>query len=74
MRPSVPFVQVKSLGFVDTWDAAGRPKPVKTCRFNTRIDYVYAMPTFLEKHPLVSVKHIEDTASDHNMVIADFKL
>ena len=60
--------------FKDTWELAGRPDPVSTCRFNTRIDYVYATPSLLDEYPLVSVKHVDDRASDHNMVVAKFKL
>ncbi len=58
----------------DCWELAGRPGEVKTCRFDTRIDYVYATDSMLSASPLVSVKHVQDSASDHNMVVAEFKL
>lgn len=41
-------------------------------RFDTRIDYVYATPSLLNIHPLEAVRHVDDRASDHNMVIAEF--
>ena len=42
--------QVKSYGFKDCWFQSGRPSPVKTCRFGTHIDYVYANDTFLSQY------------------------
>ena len=71
---NIHLAKVKEMGFKDTWELAGRPDPVSTCRFNTRIDYVYATPSLLDEYPLVSVKHVDDRASDHNMVVAKFKL
>ncbi len=65
---------MKSRGFTDCWEKAGRPGPLKTCRFDTRIDYVYASPSFLRRHALVSVAHVDDRASDHNMVVAEFQI
>ena len=68
--------EVKGYGFIDTWAHVGQPPPIKTCRFDTRIDYIYATPNLVndETSPfrLVSVKHIQDDASDHNMVMAEF--
>jgi len=61
-------------GMVDCWEVVGKPRPIKTCRFDTRIDYVYASPALLDQWQLVSVQTVEDTASDHNMVIATFNL
>ncbi len=65
---------MKDIGFVDTWAECGRPAPVGTCRFDTRIDYVYASKSFLARHGLLSVRHVVDDASDHNMVVAKFKM
>ena len=59
---------------VDCWASVGKPEPIKTCRFDTRIDYVYATPSLLESYKLKSVQHIDDAASDHNMVIATFDI
>lgn len=65
---------------MDTWVEAGSRPPVKTCRFNTRIDYIYATGHLLgdcketttsSKLRIKSVRHIPDQASDHNMVIAE---
>ncbi len=64
----------KERGFKDCWELAGRPEPVKTCRFDTRIDYVFASASFLGAHPLQQVTHVDDRASDHNMVVTDFNL
>ena len=66
------FLQIKGFGFKDAWFQAGRPKPVKTCRFDTHIDYVYANNKLLSKYNLEEVVHIDDNASDHNMVKATF--
>ena len=63
---------MKSYGFSDCWEIAGCPWPIKTCRFDTRIDYIYANEAFLKDWALQEVKHIDDNASDHNMVLATF--
>ena len=60
------------MGFVDTWELKGRPAPIKTCRFDTRIDYIFASPGFVNRFKPVSIQHVDDRASDHNMVIAEF--
>ena len=64
--------QVKNFGFVDCWTLAGKPDPIKTCRFKTHIDYIYAATSLFQNFKLISVQHIDDNASDHNMVIATF--
>ncbi len=66
--------KVKSRGFVDCWERFGRPRPVKTCRFDTRIDYIFTSNSLLADHELLNVATIEDAASDHNLVYADFKV
>ena len=65
--------QVKSSGMLDCWELSGKPLPIKTCRFDTRIDYIYISPTWLDLWNLDLVRTIDDNASDHNMVIATFK-
>jgi len=64
--------QVKAYGFQDTWHLVGCPPPVKTCRFDTRIDYIYANPKLLSIYKVQEVVHVNDPASDHNMVKATF--
>ena len=64
--------KVKSLGMLDCWELAEKPLPIKTCRFDTRIDYIYITPSWLNKWKLEAVETIDDTASDHNMVISTF--
>ena len=59
--------------FQDAWTLAGRPGTSKTCRFDTHIDYIFCNATWLSKYSVDKVEHVEDTASDHNMVIATFK-
>ena len=59
--------------FQDAWALAGRPGTSKTCRFDTHIDYIFCNATWLSKYSVDKVEHVEDTASDHNMVIATFK-
>ena len=63
----------QEFNFKDVWTLAGRPGPIKTCRFDTHIDYIFANQTFLSKYSIENVNHVEDSASDHNMVIATFK-
>lgn len=59
--------------FQDAWTLAGRPGTSKTCRFDTHIDYIFCNSALLSKYAIDRVEHVEDTASDHNMVIATFK-
>ena len=58
--------------FKDVWTLGGRPGTVKTCRFDTHIDYIFANEVMLSNYKIECVKHVEDGASDHNMVIATF--
>jgi endonuclease/exonuclease/phosphatase family metal-dependent hydrolase len=62
----------KDYGFKDTWAMVGCPRPIKTCRFDTRIDYIYANPKLLSLYDVQNVLHIDDTSSDHNMVKTTF--
>ena len=66
--------KVKAFGFKDTWQLAGCPKPIKTCRFDTHIDYVYANDKLLSHYNVHQVAHVDDSASDHNMVKTVFNL
>ena len=47
--------------------------PLSTCRFDTRIDYMFVSESWFQKWELKMLDTIEDSASDHNMVIAVFK-
>jgi len=66
------FYQVVSYGFIDCWQSAGKAPPIKTCRFDTRIDYLYASTPFLQNFTVQSVIHVDDSASDHNLVLGTF--
>ena len=60
----------------DCWESAethAKIGPIKTCRFDTRIDYVFANESWLEKWKLQKIETVEDNASDHNMVVASFE-
>ena len=60
----------------DCWGLVNGNKrigPVKTCRFDTRIDYVYVNEQCLKYWSLKKLETVDDNASDHNMVIAIFK-
>ena len=48
--------------------------PLSTCRFNTRIDYVYLSPQLAEEASVRGCVTVEDDASDHNMVMAELEL
>jgi len=61
------------LEFCDSWQAAPKKKrPLSTCRFGTRIDYIFASPQnqwkAVECEHVVAIPH----ASDHNLVVATF--
>ena len=58
--------------FIDTWKDVDGPPPLKTCRYGTRIDYIFANPQLLDVFDVVDVIHDTDTASDHQMVVAKF--
>ena len=66
------MLQIKEFGFKDSWHLAGCPAPIKTCRFDTHIDYVYANEKFLSMYNVENVIHVDDPASDHNLVKATF--
>jgi hypothetical protein len=69
---SIILFQVKEFGFRDSWQQVGCPEPIKTCRFDTHIDYVYANDQILSKYKVEHVLHVDDPASDHNLVKATF--
>ena len=63
--------KIKEYGFQDTWKL--KPSlPIKTCRFDTRIDYIFATDNLFLKYEVQKVLHVDDTASDHNMVMTTF--
>lgn len=69
-------MQVKEFGMTDCWQLNEKNTnigPVKTCRFDTRIDYVFANEEWLKMWSLKKVETVDNKASDHNMVIATFR-
>ena len=66
------LLQIKEFGFKDSFHLAGCPAPIKTCLFDTHIDCVYANEMFLSKYNVANVIHVDDPASDHNLVKATF--
>lgn len=61
-------------GFVDCRsDVLNKSGPIATCRFNTRIDYVYQHQLVKKKWESTSVHHIKTDASDHYPVVVTFK-
>jgi len=65
--------QMKSLGFTDCWEVAGRETPVSTCRFDTRIDYLWADPALLSRWSVSRCRAIPSDASDHRMVLLELE-
>ncbi|KAJ3433665.1 hypothetical protein M0812_22628 [Anaeramoeba flamelloides] len=65
-------------GFFDTWEYRN-PKIRKnqgTCRFNTRIDYVFASKSLVtqnEKSQVVGYDKVETNLSDHHLIIVKFQ-
>jgi len=68
--------KVKEFGMSDCWqlvDEDNKIGPVKTCRFDTRIDYVVVNEKCFKAWSLKQLETVDDNASDHNMVIATFR-
>eukprot|EP00095_Tigriopus_kingsejongensis_P006339 maker-scaffold804_size94796-snap-gene-0.18 protein:Tk06339 transcript:maker-scaffold804_size94796-snap-gene-0.18-mRNA-1 annotation:"hypothetical protein GUITHDRAFT_152728" len=66
--------RVNNLGLVDSWAVMSSPPPLKTCRFDTRIDYIFISPTLMADMEIKTVEHIDKDTSDHNMVLAELVL
>ena len=64
---------MRDAGFVDCWREAGQVGPVETCRFDTRIDYIWADRAFLNDWRLESCEAKPSDASDHQLVTATFR-
>jgi len=49
--------------------------PLHTCRFDTRIDYIYVNKKFINEWNITKMKHIVamPSATDHNLVLIEFK-
>ncbi|CAN0456022.1 unnamed protein product, partial [Ectocarpus fasciculatus] len=62
--------RMRAAGLVDCWVAAGREGILSTCRFDTRIDYLWADPAFLRVWRLTRCRALASDASDHRMVVA----
>ena len=57
---------------IDCWGSADEDVklgPLKTCRFDTRIDYILSNAMMLNTWVLKQIETVDDNASDHNMVI-----
>ena len=57
---------------IDCWGSADEDVklgPLKTCRFDTRIDYILLNAMMLNSWTLKQIETVDDNASDHNMVI-----
>lgn len=80
--------RMDALGYVDTLRlaragdlasyAASLASPLPddaraTCWAGTRIDYVWASRTFLERHAVRSAARVESDASDHSAVLVEFE-
>jgi hypothetical protein len=77
--------RLAAAGWTDVWRAcvvAGTardpdaPSPAvfgTTCRFDTRIDYVFVNDAFLSTHEIVGCEVVRSDASDHSMVVAEFR-
>ncbi len=73
--PQVEVMEnVRKRDLIDCWESMGRRGEVGTCRFDTRIDYVFTSKSMAAEHPLVRCEHVQVSASDHNMVLAEFEL
>ena len=73
-KPRVELTDlVKKQDFQDTWQLCpDKPTLVKTCRFDTHIDYIYTNSKFSSKFRVSNVSNEDDSASDHNMIITTF--
>lgn len=58
----------------DLWASCGRRGSYVTCRFNTRIDYIFADRLALKAFLVERCDHIIDDMSDHNAVVATIKI
>merc|ERR1712232_1394672 len=58
---------------VDAWQsAASRKGPLSSCRFNTRIDYIFLASKVAETWTVTECEHVVaiPAVSDHNLVVA----
>ncbi|XP_040579921.1 uncharacterized protein [Lepeophtheirus salmonis] len=56
------------LGLIDIWAECGSPRPLGTCRFDTRIDYILASTSFLAHFNIIKFDIVDSNASDHRMI------
>lgn len=67
------FYLFKQQGFTDSKESFGYSGSLVTCRYDTRIDYVYFNEAFKANWELTDYRHVtESTASDHKMVVTSF--
>ena len=50
-----------------------KPEPVGTCRFDTRIDYVYLGEEMEKQWRCTALVHVDSDASDHKPVVANLE-
>lgn len=67
--------------FSQSISESGLSGPLSTCRFRTRIDYVYLSGEFFaggrccpEWTAVDALTHADDRASDHNLVLAEISV
>ena len=64
---------LRTHGPLDCWSTLGF-RAASTCRFNTRIDYVFANRALLERSEVVSCEIVPTRgATDHELVVAEFR-
>ena len=68
---------MKERGYVDCWQmSASKVGPLSTCRYGTRIDYIWVSTSFIERFTPVhtdTIDMIGPGITDHNMVVCSFE-
>jgi endonuclease/exonuclease/phosphatase family metal-dependent hydrolase len=67
----------KGLAFMDAWQsAASRKGPLSTCRFDTRIDYIYLGTAIAQNWTITEFEHVVaiPAVSDHNLVVVTLSM
>jgi exonuclease III len=67
---------MKEQGYMDCWQMSpSKSGPLSTCRYGTRIDYIWASASFVQRFVPThteTVDMIEEKLTDHNMVVCAF--
>eukprot|EP01080_Neovahlkampfia_damariscottae_P003124 gene3124-5294_t len=70
-KPKTKLIHLIEEDFVDIWSQFEKVTP--TCRYNTRIDYIFVNKTSLKDIKVKSIEKIdEDEISDHNPILMKF--